>query len=289
MKFLRSLRSQMVFFFSILLLLPLLICAVYVYSTVQTNLMQSYARHHNQSAEALTVEITKWRQEYEGLMLRIFGDPLVQRFLAVQEWKQTAEHFTLRSDLHNRLVTYGDSSEFTRNIFIMNNEFRISGSTAISPKLTVNLIDLTQKVDEANGTSVWFDGSDEGTIVIARQIMDNRSDLNHKIGYMFVLLEKQEIFNMFKQFTLDEGQQFAVFDNEMRIKVSSTDDWNPKLLLSGSGGTNGDSTFESGGGNIRTIRSSRRIGIFPPGYWNPRLMNRSAIYCLRLHLSCSHC
>ncbi|MBJ6362678.1 sensor histidine kinase [Paenibacillus sp. GCM10012307] len=246
MKFLRSIRSQMVFFFSILLLLPVLGSAAYVYWTVQTNLLQSYARHHNQSAEALSDEIAKWRKEYESLMLRIFGDPLVQRFLNVKEWKQTAELFTLSSDVRNRLVAYGDSGEFARSIFIMNNDYRISGSTAISPKLTVNLINMTEKVNEADGSSIWFNGYDEGTIVIARHIMDNRYDLNRKIGYMFILLDKQEVLNMFEQFILDEGQQFAVFDNEHQLDISSTTNWDPRMFVSGVGTAAGYSVFQSG-------------------------------------------
>ncbi len=243
---LRSIRSQMVIFFSILLLLPLLIFALYVYSTVQSNLMQSYSRHYNQVAEALTIEIGKWREEYEGFAMRIFGDALVQRYLMVEDWEQTAEHFSLRSELRNRLVSYGDSSEYTRNVYIMNKEFRIDGSTAIAPRMIANLTSLISRIDEAEGKPIWFHGFEEEMIVIASQVVDNRIDLNRKIGYLFVLLDAKELLDKFKQFTLDEGQQFALYDEEHRFMISTSDVWRPELAQRVQASDNGYAVMEAG-------------------------------------------
>lgn len=242
----KSIRSQMVFFFSLLLLLPLLICAIYVYLTVQSNLMQSYSRHYNQVAEALTIEIGKWREDYEGFAMRIFGDALVQRYLMVEEWQQTAEHFSLRSELRSRLVSYGDSSEYMRNVYVMNNDFRIAGSTAIAPRMIANLTGLVSRVDEADGRPVWIHGYDEETIILASRVVDNRFDLNHKIGYLFVLLDTEELMNKFRQFTLDEGQQFALYDEEHRFEFATSDDWSPELTQHIKASGNGYQLLEAG-------------------------------------------
>ncbi|MGG6312118.1 cache domain-containing sensor histidine kinase [Paenibacillus macerans] len=217
-----SIRNQMVRFFSVLILIPLLFSALYVYWTLQENIRQSYARHQSQATEALALEVDKWRSYYDDLSFRIFGDPVVQHYLMVEKWQRTAEHLSLRSDTRTRLITYQESSPYIRAIYLMNNYGQMTGSSVVSTASSY-FTDHKADIEQRGRLPFWDNGLNGDTIVLMRQINDNRFDLTRKIGYVMIVIDQTELMNTFRNFALDEGQSFVIFDETGHIRATLTE------------------------------------------------------------------
>ncbi|PZE21612.1 sensor histidine kinase [Paenibacillus xerothermodurans] len=216
-----TIRAQMVGFFSVLLTIPLLISAIYIYLTLQSNLKQNHIRHQSQTVQVLSVEIGEWRQAYENLSLRIFGDPLVQHILKIEQWQQTAQHLSLRSELRDRLISYAETTDNCRAIYVMDSSFNSYG-TKPDAAMFEYMQSKRDTADRLDGYPAWSSEWIDQTIVLYRRINDNQYDLNHGIGYLFIVLDRQELLSIYEQFTLERGQQFALTDF-WGIRISTSD------------------------------------------------------------------
>jgi sensor histidine kinase YesM len=255
MKPIQSIQGKMVLLFLLLLIVPLAISLVYVYFRVQNSIEQTYARHQRQTAEALSVDIAKWRRQYEDLSLRIFGDSLVQQVLQEANAPEDARLSGLRSNTRTKLVQYAEYSPYIKAIYVMDNKHRVIGSTDPTAAALAGMLELTSASARLAGSPGWDSGGNDRAVTLYQQIVDNQFDLNRGIGHLFVVLDRAELFNSFQQFTLDAGQQYGMTDKSGRLRITTADDldtalWAPSLDAGGnsSGGLTGYRLLETAKG-----------------------------------------
>jgi two-component system, sensor histidine kinase YesM len=251
MKRMRSIQSQMILFFSVLLIVPLILSLIYVYVMFQMNLEETYARHQRQATDALSVDVAKWRETYEDLSLLVFGDQTIQQFLQSTESLDDARYSSLRSNTRTKLVHYMEYSPRIKGIYLLDNNNRAIGSSDPSFAIIQYLQSLTPIAEEGNGHPRWDSSRDEHSITIFRKIVDNRHNLNQGIGYLFIIVERTELNNSFDQFTLDAGQHFGLADNLNGIYIATSEELSPDYWSPhhGEGGRVGYHIIETRDGN----------------------------------------
>jgi sensor histidine kinase YesM len=233
MKPIQSIHAKMILLFLLLLITPLMLSLLYVYVMVKDSIEQTYARHQRQTAEALSVDVAKWRYQYEDLALRIFGDSVVQQVLRESDAPEDARLSGLRSNARTKLVQYAENSPYINMIYIMDNQKQVIGST--DPTIRA-LSDMRRLMDESvklSGRPGWDSAGNEQSITLYQQIVDNQFDLNRGIGHLFIILNRAELYNSFKQFTLDAGQQYGMANRLGALRLATADDldmsqWAPR-------------------------------------------------------------
>jgi two-component system, sensor histidine kinase YesM len=264
----RSIRTQMMLFFSLLILIPIILSSVNVYYALQ-HLEQSYVRHQEQANGNLAGELNAFRLKLEDLSLRIFGDRNVQLFLSTPMPEQSADQLDKTTRFRQAVGTY--ASDPGVSIFIVKGKSAIYGD-GLSPDIQ-RYIQLRLAVAEKyRGLPVWDNADGLGKVALIRQINDNQTDLNRPIGFVFLLVDRAEIERIIDRYTLDQGQQFAVFDSKGMFGVN-TDPQMPMSFvrdadnkLSG----RGNQTFEFG--NARFVAFAEDDGPWKLVSWMPQTM-----------------
>lgn len=214
----RSIRTQMMLFFSLLILVPIIISCVYVYYALQNYLQDSYIRHQSQSIGNLTAEMEDWRLKQEELSLQLFGDKAVQDFLRVPNTVQTGEQLQRTVDFRKALQTYTAQSDPHVSIYVVRGDDIIYGEGLSNDLARYIRLNIPVASDYA-GLPVWDNVPDTNRITLFRQLKDNETDLNRPIGYLFLLFEKSEIERMMGRYIVDPGQQYAIYDEKGTFKL----------------------------------------------------------------------
>jgi len=253
MKPIQSIQGKMILLFLLLLIVPLMLCLIYVYAMVQDSIEQTYARHQRQTAEALSVDVAKWRYQYEDLALRIFGDSIVQQVLRESGAPEDARLSGLRSNARTKLVQYAENSPYISMIYIMDNQKHVIGSTDPTVGALSDMLRLTEESVKLSGRPGWDSAGSDRSITLYQQVVDNQFDLNQGIGHLFIILNRAELYNSFKQFTLDAGQQYGMADRQGGLRLATADDldmsqWAPRPSA-GDSGLTGYRLLETDKGN----------------------------------------
>jgi two-component system sensor histidine kinase YesM len=266
----RSVRTQMMLFFSLLILIPIILSSVNVYYALQHYLEQSYVRHQEQANGNLAGELNGFRLSLEDLSLRIFGDRSVQAFLSTPMPVQSADQLDKTTRFRLALQTY--ASDPGVSLFIVKGKSAIYGD-GLSPDIQ-RYIQLHLEVAETSGgLPVWDNADFLGKVALIRQINDNETDLNRPIGYLFLLFDRAEIERMIGRYTLDQGQQFAVFDSKGMFGVN-TDPQMPMSFIRDVGkrlSGRGSQTFEFGNAR-RYVAFTEDRGPWKLVSWMPQTM-----------------
>lgn len=224
MKVTKSIRSQMTRWFSLLLVIPVALTFVYLYFMVQGHLQQTYMNHQQQMTEALAQEIGQWRFKFEDLTLQMFGDQLLQQALQIPSDESEARQLAIRQELRNRLFYYMELNAPIVGIYVLGTDGELFGrSNAITPDPQRFLIELMPETRIGQGRPVWNSHFSENTIIISRQIFDNKTELTRSIGYLFVFINRDALRKDFRQFALDPLQQFRLADSDGKVEVRLAD------------------------------------------------------------------
>jgi len=206
-----SIRTQMMLFFSLLIVAPILLSSVNVYYALQNYLKQSYVRHQSRTMDNLAGEIGGFRRKLEDLSLRVFGDRDVQSFLGTAFLVPSAEQLEKLTRFRTALQSYGSSTDPAISLFIVKGTSAIYGD-ALTPELERYIQLRIPEADAAEGAAIWDNVPGTGQIALFRRIQDNRTDLNRPLGYLFLIVSRTELDRIVGRYTLDAGQQFAVYD-----------------------------------------------------------------------------
>lgn len=216
----RSIRTQMMLFFSLLILIPIIISCVNVYYALQNYLEDSYVRQQSQSINNLADEIDDWRLKQEDLSLQLFGDRAVQQFLRVPNTVQTGEQLQRTVDFRKAVQTYAAQGNPRLSLFVVRTNGTIYGE-GLSDSFENYIRQNIPVAADYAGLPVWDNVPDTNRIVLFRQINDNEKNLNQPIGYLFLLFDKAVMEQMFGRYTVDAGQQYAVLDDKESFELST--------------------------------------------------------------------
>lgn len=216
----RSIRTQMMLFFSLLILVPVILNSGNVYYELQNYLMQSYIRHQQQANGNLLGELDGLRRKMEELSLRIFGDRDIQAFLATPMPELSADQLDKTTRFRQAFQNYASSVDPRISLFIVKGDKAIYGD-GLMPEAQRFIQLRLAEADRYEGLPVWDVWDDQGQAVLFRRIHDNRTDLNRAIGYLFLFFDRSEIERTIARYTLDQGQQFAVYDREGYFSVNT--------------------------------------------------------------------
>lgn len=225
----RSIRSQMMLFFSLLILVPIIISGVSIYYALQNYLEDSYVRHQSKSINNLASEMDDWRSKQEDLSLRLFGDRSIQQFLRYPNTTLTAEQLQRTANFRQALQIHSAKSDPLGSIFVVRDNGTIYGE-GLSSTYDRYIHSRLLLAAGYNGLPTWDNVEGTDKVALFRQINDNEMDLNRPIGYLFILFDKAEIERMIGQYTVDPGQQYAVYDEKNAFEFL-TDSTMPKVFI----------------------------------------------------------
>lgn len=242
----RSIRSQIMLFFSLLIVVPIIISGVSIYYALQNYLEDSYVRHQGKSINNLVSEMDDWRSEQEDLSLRLFGDQSIQQFLRYPNTALTAEQLQRTANFRQALQIHSAKSDPFGSIFVVRDNGTIYGE-GLSSTYDRYIHSRLLLAAGYNGLPAWDNVEGTDKFALFRQINDNEKDLNRPIGYLFILFNKAEIERMIGQYTVDPGQQYAVFDEKNSFQIL-TDSTMPKAFIEEIG-----SSSETSRGPLTTV------------------------------------
>lgn len=239
----RSIRSQMMLFFSLLILVPIIISCTNVYYALQYYLKDSYVRQQNQSIDNLASELTDWRFNLEDFSLQLFGDKRVQNFLLYPNTLQTGEQLQRATEFRQALQIYAATRKTGVSIFVVRTNGRVYGE-GYSAKYEKYILSRMAEAGKYAGLPVWEYVKELDAIALYRQINNNETDLNRPIGYLFFLIEMSEMKKMIDRYKVDSGQQYAIFNNDKSFEIR-TDAWMDNSLLYAIGDKTGEPGHET--------------------------------------------
>ncbi|WP_019636165.1 sensor histidine kinase [Paenibacillus fonticola] len=215
-----SVRTQMMLFFSLLIIVPIIISSINVYYTLQNYLKNSYIVQQNQSIENLLSQITEWRASYEDLSLQIFGDKRVQNFLLHPNTMQTGEQLERSTDFRQALQTYATAGNGDFSIYVvrMNGQVYGAGLHAGHEQFIQSRISRAEKYD---GPPAWEDVDSLNSIVLYRQINNNEFDLKLPVGYLFLIIDKHEVEKIIERYSVNSNQQYGIFNQDRTLRIST--------------------------------------------------------------------
>lgn len=215
-----SVRTQMMLFFSLLIIVPIIISSINVYYTLQNYLKNSYIVQQNQSIENLLSQITEWRASYEDLSLQIFGDKRVQNFLLHPNTMQTGEQLERSTDFRQALQTYATAGNGGFSIYVvrMNGQVYGAGLHAGHEQFIQSRISRAEKYD---GPPAWENVDSLNSIVLYRQINNNEFDLKLPVGYLFLIIDKHEVEKIIERYSVNSNQQYGIFNQDRTLRIST--------------------------------------------------------------------
>jgi two-component system sensor histidine kinase YesM len=221
----QSIRTQMMLLFSLIIIIPILLITVYVYYKLENHLERSYIRHQSQTTETLSMELSKWRAEYQDLSFRILGDHRIQSFLKMMDGPQTAEQLEKISEFQKSLQFYAGARDQSISVNIIKGTSLIFGS-AWDTSLQSYIQSKIPIAEQLDGLPAWDNSLALDKITLFREIKDNETDLNRSIGFVFIVIDSSEISQIFQQYTLDAGQQFALKNDAKSFQIIT----DPKVM-----------------------------------------------------------
>ncbi|WP_424769217.1 cache domain-containing sensor histidine kinase [Paenibacillus sp. sgz302251] len=214
----RSIRAQIMLFFSLLIIVPIIVSCIHVYYALQNYLKDSYVRQQQQSIGNLASELIDWRFNLEDLSLQLFGDRRVQDFLLYPNSLRTGEQVQRATDFRQALQMYGATRNASVSIYVV----RTNG-TVYGEEMSVREQDfIRSRLASAGkyvGLPVWEYVEEFDSIALYRQINNNETDLNRPIGYLFLLIDKSEISKIIDRYSVDPGQHYAIFNKESTLNI----------------------------------------------------------------------
>lgn len=265
----RSVRTQMMLFFSLLIMVPVILSSVNVYYALRHYLMQSYIRHQEQASGNLAGELDALRRKLEDLSLRIFGDRDIQAYLATPMPEPSADQLDKTTRFRQAFQNYASSVDPRVSLFIVKGNQAVYGD-GLTPGVQRYIQLRLAAADRYGGLPVWDVWEGQGKAVLFRRINDNRTDLNRPIGYLFLFFDRSEIERTIARYTLDQGQQFAVYDREGYFSVSTDDSMDPAQIrrLGQALGDGGERELVLGG--VRCVAFAENRGPWTLVSWMPR-------------------
>lgn len=215
-----SVRTQMMLFFSLLIIVPIIISSINVYFTLQNYLKNNYIVQQNQSIENLLSQITEWRGSYEDLSLQIFGDKRVQNFLLHPNTMQTGEQLERSTDFRQALQTYATAGNGNFSIYVvrLNGKVYGAGLHADHEQFIQSRISMAEKY---GGLPVWENADTLNSIVLYRQINNNEFDLKLPVGYLFLVIDKSEAEKIIERYSVNSNQQYGIFNQDHTLRIST--------------------------------------------------------------------
>jgi len=225
----RSVRSQMMLFFSLLTLVPILLSFVHVYYVLQNYLENSYSRQQKQSIDNLASDIDDWRAKREELSLQIFGDRHIQQFLKHDDLAHSVEQLQRTSEFRQALQTYVAASDTPVSVFVVHRSGVIYGE-GLNGTIAQYICARLKLAERHAGSPVWENAEPLQQIVLFRRINDTESDLNRRIGYLFLMFHKADFERMIHRYIVNGRQEYALFDLQNTFRFQ-TDKETPESFI----------------------------------------------------------
>ncbi|WP_123041477.1 sensor histidine kinase [Cohnella candidum] len=263
----KSLRTQMMLFFSLIILVPVILSSVNVYYALQHYLMQSYIRHQEQVGGNLAGELDGLRQKLEDLSLRIFGDRDIQAYLATPMPAPSADQLEKTTRFRQAVQKYASSEDPRVSLFLVKGQKTVYGDGyEIQRYIQLHMA----AADQYGGLPVWDVWNEQGKVVLYRQINDNQTDLTRTIGYLFLFFDRSEIERTIARYTLDAGQQFGVYDREGYFSVITDASMDPERVRELGESLGGGGERELRLGDARSVAFANVRGPWTLVSWIPR-------------------
>jgi two-component system sensor histidine kinase YesM len=225
----RTIRSQMMLFFSLLILIPIIISCTNLYYSLQSYLKESYMRQQDQSINNLASELNDWRFQLEELSLLLFGDKRIQQFLSHPNTERSGEQLERAIEFRQAMQTYGGTRKVEYSIYIARMNGTIYGDGLVSTFDNY----INSRMAEAakyKGTAVWEYVDELDKVVLYRQINNNEVDLKNPIGYLFLFIDTSDLEKTIARYKVDNYQQYAVYNNDRTFEIR-TDTQKNRILV----------------------------------------------------------
>ncbi|WP_141504267.1 sensor histidine kinase [Paenibacillus luteus] len=214
----RTIRSQMMLFFSLLILIPIIISCTNLYYSLQSYLKESYMRQQDQSINNLASELNDWRFQLEELSLLLFGDKRIQQFLIHPNLERSREQLQRAIEFRQALQTYGGTRKVEYSIYIARMNGTIYGDGLVS-KYDSYINSRKAEAAKYRGKAVWEYVDELDTVVLYRQINNNEVDLQKPIGYLFLFIDTSDLEKTIARYKVDNYQQYAVYNNDRTFEI----------------------------------------------------------------------
>lgn len=133
---------------------------------------------------------------------------------------QTGEQLQRMTDFRQALQIYTSTNNAEVSIFVVRGNGTIYGD-GLSAAYKSYIDSRIETARRGAGLPVWENAGEIGRIALFRQINDNETDLNRPIGYLFLLLDKREVDRIIGRYSVDAGQQYAVYDAAGSLELST--------------------------------------------------------------------
>ena len=198
---LRTIRGQIILGGTALVVAIHLIIGAIVYFALDNHLLSNHLTNQTQTAIALCKSLTQWRGNFERQSLDVMSNPRIQQHL------RNGLSYT-NGSLRQILLEYSGEYHLPQMIYMTDANGLVIGSHDKDVSAYIN--DRLNTADSAQGGVVWDSGYEPNYIILYRRVNDPIYDISQGIGYLFMFISTQELFDLFSDYRLDATQRFAL-------------------------------------------------------------------------------
>lgn len=200
----KLLKNQIILWFVTVIVLLLSTVAGFTVLTLRPYLYDTHISHLQKTAELLSWELANQREKLQSYSVNILADATVQSFL-LGRLEDT-------SDISNRLrllmMRYTEYDRSIQGLYLVDGEQNLYGNN-VTRSVSAFVDRTLDAAYHSSGGALWSTDYPGETVVMYRVIHDTTLDLNHKIGALYMLVDKRSFTDVCARF-LDSGLNYRL-------------------------------------------------------------------------------
>ncbi len=195
---LKLLRNQLILWFAAVVLLLMGSVAFFSEFTLKPYMYNTHVSHMKQNTSLLLRQLTSLRNKLQSYSINILADSTVQAFLL----GKLPEDPNMSNTLRELMIGYTEYDSAIRALYLVDNQGNIYGNNLTRP-ISEYIESTRDDIYHSTGSAVWATNFSDDTVAMYRVIHDTTSDLNRKIGALYMLVERSAFTELQELYLMD--------------------------------------------------------------------------------------
>lgn len=216
---LKTIKNKIILIFMAVTVFQIAVVAFFALFQLKPHITGIYEDHQKKMTDALLFEISDIKKNIESYSVNMIGDELIQDFLS-SKTQNAAEpgSYGLSAALRNKVLSYTNYDNRIKGIYLIDLNNRIY-SNAIDYSVSNYIIQNEERISRTGASPLWCSDYNKEDIIFCRIVNNNTTDLNQKIGSLYIVIDRDILLEAINQFidTDEEKYMLKSMDGYMQI------------------------------------------------------------------------